>query len=330
MNNFTGALLDTRSKEEKQKDFLFQEMVAQANEVIWVEKAEKDWRTFPVQDQKTANTCVAQTARKLLRIFVWLITGRDIDFSDADIYLRRANKPQAGMIGVDAMELLTQGTTLYQMMPSEDKTDAEIDAMKRIDFDKKIAEVFKISNYVQFTAGDFETVASTIQTSGKGVMIWFWFGHDEWSKLIPTLSDPTLNINNASKHSVTAVDFFLKNGKKYILVEDSAHFGGYTRHLISEEFFKARNFFSAYAINFKYATSEIPVIEKITKTLKFGMRDPQIKILQDILRSKGYFPINISITNYFGAITLKSVKNFQKDFGLTIDGIVGQKTREAL
>lgn len=329
-NNFTGALLDTRPPEEKKKDYLFSEICATANPVLWQEKPEKDWRTFPVQNQGLANTCVANTARKLLRIFVWLITGRDIDFSDADIYSRRSNKPTAGMIGVDAMNLLTKGTTLYQMMPSEGKGDSEIDAMKRTEFDEKIAEVFKVSNYVQLTAGDFETVASTIQTTGKWVMVWFYFTHPEWTKLIPTIDNPNLNLHEASRHSVCAVDYFLKNGRKYLLVEDSAHFGWYTRHLISEEFFKARNFFSAYPINFKYTTSEIPIIDKITKTLKFGMNDEQVIILQKVLQNKGYFPINTIPTGYFGSITLKSLKNFQKDFGLTVDGIVGILTKKYL
>lgn len=328
--NFTGALLDTRSKEEKDKDYFFEEMVATANPVLWVEKAEKDWRTFPVQNQNNSGSCVAQTARKLLRVLFTNICGKDIDFSASHIYSRRLNKPQGGMIGVDAMNILTKGTSLNVLMPSDLMTDAQMDAIKETDFDKKIGETFKVDNYVQFANGDFETVASTIQTTGKGVMVWFYFNHAEWSKLVPTVDNPTLNFSEASKHSVTAVDFFLKNGKKYLLVEDSAHFAGYTRHLISEEFFKARNFFSAYPINFKYVTSEIPVIDKITKTLRFGMKDEQVKILQKVLQNKGYFPINSQITNYFGAITLKSVKNYQKDFGLVVDGVVGKLTRTKL
>ena len=325
-NIFTGALLDTRNKEEKEKDYFFKETVATTNTVNWVEKPENEWRTFPVQNQDGSGSCVAQTARKLLRVIFSNLAGKDLDFSASHIYQRRQNKPQGGMIGVDAMNILIKGTTLNSLMPSDNLTDAQMDLIPETSFDKKVGEVFSVSNYVQFDNGDFETIASTIQTTGKGVMVWFYFTSSEWSRLTPIIENPSLNINNASRHSVCAIDFFLKNGKKYLLVEDSAHFGGFTRHLISEEFFKVRNFFSAYPINFKYATSEIPVIDEITKTLRFGMKDDQVVILQKLLQNKGYFPINIQLTGYFGSITLRAVKNFQKDFNLKVDGIVGKLT----
>lgn len=49
---------------------------------------------------------------------------------------------------------------------------------------------------------------------------------------------------SALKHSVAVVDYGLRNGKKYLKIEDSAHFAGLTEHYISEEFFKARNWFN--------------------------------------------------------------------------------------
>ncbi len=324
---YNGIVLDTREQFEKDKDYLIKEIVASVSPVIWKEKRDGDWREFPSQNQGYANSCVANTARKLLRIIMWLRTGKDIDFSDAHIYGRRLNKPNGGMGGIDVFEIMKQGVTLYAMMPSEGKNDAQIDAMVPTDFDKEIAAAFKLGSYIQHDAGDFETVASTIQATGKGVMVWFYFTHYEWSKKFPEVIDPNLNLyaESTSRHSVTAVDFGLINGKKYIKIEDSAHFGGLDERWISEEFFKARNFFSGYGIQFKYETSKVPE-GKITKTLKFGMTDPEVIILQDKLRALGFFPSNADSTGYFGGVTLKALKNFQLDRKLKVDGICGPKT----
>lgn len=57
---------------------------------------------------------------------------------------------------------------------------------------------------------------------------------------------------------------------------------------------------------------------KITKTLKYGMRGDEVKILQRKL--------NIKDDGVFGVMTEKSVKEFQKANNLSVDGIVGRQT----
>lgn len=63
--------------------------------------------------------------------------------------------------------------------------------------------------------------------------------------------------------------------------------------------------------------------------LKQGMRHQDVKELQEVLRSKGYFTYNTS-TGYFGSITKDAVMRFQRDANLSVDGIVGPKTFQAL
>jgi hypothetical protein len=68
----TGALVDTRTKAEKEKDYFFAEVVASANPVDWVEKKESEWRSFPIFNQNGSGSCVAQTMAKMLGVMLWL------------------------------------------------------------------------------------------------------------------------------------------------------------------------------------------------------------------------------------------------------------------
>ncbi|AIE60078.1 peptidoglycan-binding protein [Bacillus methanolicus] len=64
-------------------------------------------------------------------------------------------------------------------------------------------------------------------------------------------------------------------------------------------------------------------------TLKIGSRGKEVSQLQSQLKSLGYFTYP-SITNYYGTITANAVRKFQQDYGLTADGVAGQKTLNKL
>jgi cell wall-associated NlpC family hydrolase len=63
--------------------------------------------------------------------------------------------------------------------------------------------------------------------------------------------------------------------------------------------------------------------------LRVGSKGEQVTVLQEDLRLLGYFhyPTN---TGYYGTITEAAVKSFQRENGLTADGIVGPKTGQLL
>lgn len=331
----TGAMLDTRSGEEKNKDFFTAEAYATANPVDWEAKPRNSWREFPEQDQGRSGSCVAQTIKKILGVQHYLDNDNFIRFSATDNYRRRSNRPRAGMIGVESFEIARKhGTTLEELVPSERMTDQQMDTAPVAAHHEKIGEVFKISGHIGIpNPRDIDAVASVIQTTGKPVMVWYYFTSREWSRETPVVRDNLSGARDARslRHSVAAVDYTLVNGKKALIIEDSAHFGGRSRRIITEDWHQARCFFARYAMNFVYRDPQDeksePIKHRFTKDLHFiplnnlgQISDPALHAeqkedvvkLQDILKKEGSMPTNISSTGYYGSITARAVLDFQR------------------
>ena len=87
----------------------------------------------------------------------------------------------------------------------------------------------------------------------------------------------------------------------------------------------------------KYSTEIAPSTAYVfTKTLKLKSKNSEVKQLQIFLNSHNYVLAKTGAgslgheTTYFGKITLKAVKAFQKANKLVPDGIVGKLTRAKL
>ena len=61
---------------------------------------------------------------------------------------------------------------------------------------------------------------------------------------------------------------------------------------------------------------------------KIGSRSDEVKEIQMALKSRGYYTGNID--GIFGTATKKAVTQFQRDNGLSVDGIAGKQTLKAL
>lgn len=340
-----GAAIDTRPDSEKLKDFQLEELVSAPAPVVWKEKEEKDWRTFPDQNQDGSGSCVAQTVKRLAGIQMFLKEGKYVDFSATSIYQERSNKPAGGMVGVESFEIWRKsGISLEVLVPSQKMNDTQMDAVKIENYEKEIGKIFRIDNHVGLPVGDIETVASTIQQTQKGVMVWFFFTSAEWSPLVPVIIDHSLTIAKGLRHSVTAVDYFLYKGKKALLIEDSSHFGKRTRRIVTEDFFKRRNWFARYGTSFHFETgTSWPTKPKhsFNRDLTFSesfVYDAEVVALQDCLKYEGLFPADRDSTGYYGSVTSKAVLAFQKKYQVAstaeldeLQGrVTGTKTRAKL
>ena len=93
-----------------------------------------------------------------------------------------------------------------------------------------------------------------------------------------------------------------------------------------------------YATALDYVTTIMSIINKygLTKydgvatsqpTLRKGDRGEGVRRLQDLLAKAGY---TVAVDGIFGAKTLETVKAYQAERGLTVDGVVGKKTWSTL
>jgi len=312
----SGAVVDIRPAKEKLKDYKFEEIVASANPVNWTEKPQSEWRKFPIFSQNGSGSCVAFTLAKLLGILYFLKNNVFVNFSATHLYQRRKNKPYSGMAGVDAFNIAIEGVTLEELVPSQNMNDTQMDSVDIPQYKKDVGSIFKIGNYLSLPIKDIDTIASVIQTTNKAVMVWFYFAMNEWGNE-PVVINPNLDLNAlaTNRHSVVATDFTLYKGKKALIIDDS--WGALSamngQRIITEDFFNARNWFSAYPINFKFAdkSPDIKLEYKFSEILIFGQKNDDIKMLQNILKNEGLFPSNVVSTGYYGAITAKAVLQWQ-------------------
>ena len=326
-----GVIDDNRSEIEKLADYKQSELVSSYVAPKWQAKTLDQCRNFPIFNQDGSGSCVAQTMAKLLGINYFLENGDYVHFSATHIYQRRSNRPTAGMAGVNAFEIAKEGVTLEELVPSQDMSDSAMDAVEIQSYKKQVGQIFKIGGYLFLNNGDIDQVASTIEATKKGVMIWIFADFNEWTE-VPAILNPSLTKETAPiRHSITVVDYMLYNGKKALVVEDSwgVGYGKGGRRIITEDFFKARNYFSGYVMNFNFSGVPVDVNEKpyyfnmamqfvedpaLTRNERDFLNDTQkgeVKELQKVLQQQGYFPNNVDCTGYYGSVTAKAVLKWQ-------------------
>jgi len=296
---------DTQTNEQKARNYSFDHICKSPFPFTWIEKLQDDWRHFPIRDQDGSGQCVCMTYATELGIIFNEKYGKFIDFSSSFPYQQRKYPEQSGCTSEDIYEIFPKiGNVFEKDMPSQKMNDSQSMLVPKEKWFDDMAKTWNIKRIA--LPIDFEVIASTIQATGKGIMVWFKFHPKEWTD-IPTLSDyaPT------SGHSVTVVDFTLKNRKKYLVIQDSwgLKYAMSGLRLISEEYFYERCYQASYLMSFKVQNNDT-----VFERPKF---DGSIISLQKCLKWEGLFPQNIPEIENLGNITRNALIKFQERYNIS-------------
>ena len=317
---YHGAI-DNQTIEQKAKNYSLSEVCLAQAPVIWLEKAQFQWKKLPtIRNQNGSGSCVCATYATELAILFEQKYGIWVDFSSTFPYQMRSEPMISGCNSTDIYSIFPKLGSLFESyMPSMLMTDAQMMAVKKEKYFDDLAKTFKVAR-IELPL-DFETVCSTIQATGKGVMIWVKFHPEEWT------DKPTVGTKPpTSGHSICAIDYFLVNGKKYILIVDSwgKNYAIQGYRLISEEYFNARCFLASYLKTFETQNNETVPLGKP----KF---DGSIVSAQKCWKWLGLFPVNVPEYENMGPISTGACIKFQKLFNIEPSvGILGPKTKAKL
>lgn len=314
--HFTGLLPDTRADVDKAKDWLASEIFLMAAGVPEYRKVkEGEWAKYQVRNQDGSGSCVANTVAKMLEIKRFLKKGDSVKFSHAPTYIHRSNKPSAGMIGVNALELACKLSSCPEdSMPSENMNDEQLDALELPEYYEDLNNLIVPTNYATVPAKDlnFDFVASLIQREGCA-MIWVNTDYPSWCKDIPTAG----GVKGKVVHSITGVDVVNLNGEDYIVIEDSwGVFGKYNgQRLLSRSFFKDAVWFAAVLLDFEYDVTD-DAFKSFNTVMEYGDKSDEVMRYQKLLQARGFFPKDQPCTGYYGNITARSTYVMQVQYNV--------------
>lgn len=299
MENYNGVVLDPRPAYKKALDYQHDDVVG-AVTLNWKEKPQSEWKKYTPREQDGSLSCVAQSTAKAMEII-----GYGVE-SAHPIYTRRANFPDGGMWPQNAGEIArTLGTCKESIDISQNLGESKLNLPLTVETPDKILNYVMISN-----PKDIDKIAEAIELQGN-CMLLFHANGNEWTS-IPTYNGQVVNFG----HEVCAVDYFIYQGKKVVLIEDST--GHYStmdgqHRIITEDFLKAR------CDGAMYLTPKPIIPPHIFKpVLKLGSISQEVKYLQ--------IKLGIGADGIFGQKTKEAVMAFQMKHNLRPDGIVGTLT----
>lgn len=317
MENYKGCI-DNQTDEQKELNYKFKEVVSAPQLVIWTEKPQSEWRHFNIRNQDGSSQCVCMTESTEMGILFMQKYGIFMDFSSCYLYQQRKHTEWGGCTSEDIYDVFPKLGGLFEnYMPSQNIGESACMKVPKLSYYDDLAKLYKAKRIA--LPLDFETVASTVQATGKGVMIWVRFDHSEWTDI------PEVKVANPTGgHSITVVDWTLKNGKKYLVIQDSwgLQYAMNGLRLISEEYFNARCFVAGYKLSFQMLEQALPIKPKYIAR--------SISSAKDCFKWEGLFPNNIESNDIADNIFKGAVKSFQKRYNLSSDGIVGPITRGKL
>jgi len=321
INFNTGAHFDTRPQDKKDEDYVQSELVAAISPVVWTKKDK--YRTFPKRMQDGSGSCVMQSLEKERGIIAEQKYGEFIVFSCNDDYQLRDNTAISGSTFEDLIRATNRGAVLEVLSPSQSMNDLQMMKVKKLSYSDDVSKIFGAKRITMDL--DIDTIASTIENTGKGVGLTVRFGKGEWfytsmvKELLPE-SEWT------SGHRVVAIDYTLDDqGRKCLVIDDSACEDGHQYRTVPESFLLARTYWKPnYILNFK-TYAEMGVIPEKPHF------DGSIISAQKCFKFENLFPANTGEVESWGPVTRKACIEFQKRYNIVPAlGNFGPITKEKL
>jgi hypothetical protein len=328
---FLGVLPDTRTPEQKEFDLTHPEIFSSsvATYLPSLQKASKYVAVFPVDNQYATSSCVAHGKVLATAIFMMLQEQQPFEqLASMFVYRNRSNYPQPGMVPALAIEQIeAAGAPIYADLPTP-TTEAAANALT---IDAATARAAKqLAGFRWITITDYtniDTLAFVANSLNLPVNIYIYGTVAEWSQQTVDILTPGLVKGSPEaevSHCVTVLpnSAYLANGKRYVIIQDSALFGDHAFRSVADTFIAARCYGADYPIAMDSQPIARPKVH-ITRDLTFGMTGPDVTALQEALQYLGCLPnvvdnLSFKPTNYYGGMTKSAVLQLQNAYAAEI------------
>ncbi len=309
----TGVIFDKRSPQEKNRDYSAEErLIAGVPDPFG--NAQITESPYPYENQNRTYSCVANSVGLALAIERKMDTGTYARLSPMFAYRQRQNYAGEGCYPQNIFDIYRHsGSPLYTTLPTP-QTEEQANAIQLTEQQYNEANEFKGLNY--FTINNYSNIVTlgTIAMQGHAVAILIYGTQDEWGREYPEIlvSNLPLNASTEIRHSVCVLPYsgFVKDGKRYLTIQDSAWFGGRRIRHLSEEWISKRVYGAIYWDTVASIGGGPRPKYTFTKILRFGNQNPEVKVMQQLLISENLLPADMA-SGYFGGRTLAAVNAFQ-------------------
>lgn len=321
---FLGVLPDTRTPEEKESDIDHNELFASASLPNYYgskTEASKYVDYFPLLNQIYTSSCMPH-GHDLCSIIFQSLKNNVPAMAPAPMlqYRLRANYPNPGMSQPD-IQLLTKNPGIAPqsaLATPQQESDAN-----------NLIITQDIKNQVSIIDGSWVTINNPVSidvialvtnTFNLPATILFYSTEEEWSSENPSILIPNLDPNQAYvRHNVCVLPnsaYKDANGKKHVLIQDSAFFGGFHNRSVPEDFFTLNRVYGAdYLINLSNSGNITKPSHKFTQPLSFGSKGMEVTALQKMLQFLGFLATEANGQpipyGYFGGLTKNAITAFQ-------------------
>ncbi len=316
----TGVVDDERDSIEKEKDYLHEETAGTPPPQDPFSNKILTESSYPIENQYRTSACVAYATCLAKSATRQQSTDKFQRLSPLFVYRHRRNFPGEGSSMPDIFGIMKKyGAPLFETVPTPfGASEVKANTVDITSLDYTEAEIFGDDGDEYYTFGnpkDFEEIARVAQ-SGFAVAVLIYATYDEWAHDVVEIKTSTLPKRTAPiRHAVVVLpkSGHWRNGKRYLTIQDSSHFGRkYLRH-VPEDFMKARCYYAMYWKGVSFIGSGERPDYTFTKVLRFGMRGNEVIMAQKLLIAEGLLPSDCA-TGYYGGRTLSAVRAFQSKY----------------